>query len=57
MCATPLKGTEHLADAAQLVKRYEPTPGERSALEAHFERRRRQKPLRPADLAEVLVGL
>ena len=45
VCDTAKAGTEHLADAAQLVKRYEPTPGERSALEAHFERRRRQKPL------------
>lgn len=36
-------GTEPSADAKQLVKRYEPTPGERSALEAHFDRRQRQK--------------
>jgi hypothetical protein len=38
-------GTKQAADAKQLVKRYEPTPGERSAIEAHFDRRRRRKPL------------
>ena len=37
-------GTEQSADAKQLVKPCDPTPGERSALEAHFDRRRRQKP-------------
>ena len=39
--------TEPSADAKLLVKRHEPTPGERSALEAHFDRRRRQKPAPP----------
>ena len=38
-------GTVPSADAKQLVKPYDPTPGERSAIEAHFDRRRRQKPL------------
>ena len=37
-------GTEQSADA-QIMKLYEPNRGERSALEAHFDRRRRQKPL------------
>ena len=37
--------TEKSVNAKELVKSYEPTPGEQSALEAHFDRRRRQKPL------------
>ena len=45
VCDTAKAGAEHSGDAKQLVKRYEPTPRERNALEAHFDRRRRQKPL------------
>lgn len=43
--------TEQAGDAKQIVKRYEPTPRERNALEAHFDRRRRQKPAPPVKVS------
>jgi hypothetical protein len=46
-----VSSTEPSADAKQPVKCYELTTSERSTLEAHFDRRRRQKPAPPVKVS------